>query len=593
MVITSSSLSVLHLAPLSALLIGPLPRPSTRSFHNINLFPSFMAGGIIQLVAYGAEDIYLTANSQITFFKIVYRRHTNFSTQVFERTFLGESKFGKTCNTKIYRLGDLATTMFLRFTIPSTTPNPGAKFAWVRRIGLAILKSVRIDIGGQTIDKQYNEWINVWIELSRNGNHELGYLKTVGDVPQLTEYNDKPKPEYTVFIPILFWFNKYPGLALPLVALQYHDVIVYVEFNKIDNLIIHSTNYDRTLLAPLGISNLGLLVEYVYLELAEREKFTNYAHEYLIEQTQTNGETIIDMSKKRIQLNFNHPIKELIWMVKNGNYISNKQFLTYSTNDWPTAINNAGLTLLHASYQLLKGPTYIIDPDGNKIISNEAIQPTTNLSLYTRVQPQTVQVIGLITVINNSPDSSLWFNPKSLLTPTYSLTEKLSAVITVGVNNEIVVSDFKCFLDDYDISIPIEDMIDTRVFENDVIVNQYFNFGLLITSKVNPIEYALLEYNDQERIEKRDGKFFGTLQPYIYHNNTPSEGVNLYSFAEYPAQIQPSGTSNLSRVERVIFTNWVKNELGIINKNTKILIFALNYNILRVMNGLAGLAYPD
>lgn len=574
-----------------------------------------MAGGIIQLLAYGAEDVYFTNNPQITFFKIVYRRHTNFSSQVFENNLLGNPRFGKTCNTKIYRLGDLINTMFLRVTVSSTTPNEGAKFAWVKGLGLAMLNNVRIEIGGQIIDRQYGEWINIWLQLARSGNQERALFNTLGNVPQLTNYNSQTKPEYTMMIPLLFWFVKYPGLSLPMISLQYHEVYIYVDFNPINNLVCYSTNYDIQLLESIRIIDASLLIEYFYLELSEREKFATYAQEYLIEQVQYFGDEPYGTNhKKRTQLYFNHPIKELFFAVRNGNYHSSKRFLGYTDSDnWKPILNKVASDLLNSSIQLLTGPAYefnqqgVIETDdqGNRITLTGGVAPASNAELYTMVPPYsptpTVIPDTQITVINNSKTMSFWINTHSLQIGTYKLMSKIGANIDIDINNNLTITNLVSYLTERDISIPISDMEDTRLYEDDVIVNQFNNFGLLISGKYNPLEFSKLEYNDQDRIEKRNGKFFGTLQPYLYHGNTPSDGINLYSFAEYPEQIQPSGVSNLSRVEKVILTNWMYDttwrpglpELNIINPNNRIIIFCLGYNILRIMTGLAALVYPD
>jgi hypothetical protein len=132
-----------------------------------------MTGGILQLCVYGAQDIYLTANPQITFFKIVYRKHTNFSIETFERTFNDKPDFGKIGRVKIYRLGDLMTKMYLKVTIGQVVPNDGAKFAWIRRLGHAILDSIAIEIGGVCIDEQCGTWLDIWYELARKGFHEV------------------------------------------------------------------------------------------------------------------------------------------------------------------------------------------------------------------------------------------------------------------------------------------------------------------------------------------------------------------------------------------------------------------------------------
>ena len=203
-----------------------------------------MAGGTIQLLVYGAQDMYLTADPQITFFKIVYRRHTNFSIETFEATITEKPNFGKIGKVKIFRLGDLITKMYIKIVLNKVVPNEGGKFAYVRRLGHAVLRSVEIEIGGYGIDKQYGEWLDLWYELTRNSGKERGYLNMIGDNPMLTTYNNKSKPEYVLYIPLKFWFNRFNGLALPLIAIQYQDVYIKLAFNEKEEVIVRNSAFN-------------------------------------------------------------------------------------------------------------------------------------------------------------------------------------------------------------------------------------------------------------------------------------------------------------------------------------------------------------
>ena len=187
-----------------------------------------MGGGLMQLVAYGAQDVYLTGQPQITFFKVVYRRHTNFSVEPIQQTFQGAAEFGRTVTCNINRNGDLITNMYLVATVKS-----GARSGWgyVSRLGHAMIESCKIEVGGSKIDEQYGDWLNVWYELTRESNHDRGYAQMIGDVDTLKSIGHTNAPEYTMYVPLQFWFNRNNGLALPLIALQYHDVRLEFEFN--------------------------------------------------------------------------------------------------------------------------------------------------------------------------------------------------------------------------------------------------------------------------------------------------------------------------------------------------------------------------
>ena len=245
-----------------------------------------MGGGLMQLVAYGAQDIYLSGNPQITFFKVVYRRHTNFSMESIAQTFNGSTSFGKKVTCTISRNGDLINRMYVQATIGHTG---GTLADWV---GHKLIKSVEIEIGGQRIDKHYGEWLHIWNELSQTAGHYKGYQKMVE--------GEK------VYVPLQFWFCRNPGLALPLIALQYHEVKINIEFGSIADCFTDN---------PAATLDATLYVDYVYLDTDERRRFAQVSHEYLIEQLQFTGDETLTTSTK---LNFNHPVKELVWVTKAG-----------------------------------------------------------------------------------------------------------------------------------------------------------------------------------------------------------------------------------------------------------------------------------
>lgn len=192
-----------------------------------------MGGGLMQLVAYGAQDVYLTGNPQITFFKVVYRRHTNFSMETVEHTLNGNPDFGRQSHVTILRNGDLATRIYLkirlnsvRLDLSNSTSDERLSVAWVRRLGHSLLRHVEVEIGGSRIDKQYGTWLDIWYELTHEDNQDRGYREMIGDVDELTRLHPVSAtsteviPEYTLYVPMQFWFNRNTGLALPLIALK-------------------------------------------------------------------------------------------------------------------------------------------------------------------------------------------------------------------------------------------------------------------------------------------------------------------------------------------------------------------------------------
>ena len=254
-----------------------------------------MGGGLMQLVAYGAQDIYLTGNPQITFFKVVYRRHTNFAMESIEQTFNGEVALGRRVTATISRNGDLIKDMWLECEFGDVTNA-------VYGLGNALVKQAEIEIGGQLIDRQYGTWMNIWTELSTPQGKRAGYDAMVGNVPVTTT---PTAPKLNQDVPLQFWFNRNPGLALPLIALQYHEVKL--------NLDLEATGTNG-LGNTVTLSSCKLYVDYIYLDTDERRRFAQVSHEYLIEQVQFTGDETLTGGTKRVDLSFNHPVKELIWV---------------------------------------------------------------------------------------------------------------------------------------------------------------------------------------------------------------------------------------------------------------------------------------
>ena len=283
----------------------------------------------MQLVAYGAQDIYLTGNPQITFFKVVYRRHTNFSMEAIEQTFNGTVDFGNTVSATISRNGDLVSRLYLEVSPNQFVTNIGGTKFITPYAGNSVVKEVEIEIGGQKIDRQYGHWLNVWSELTEpNPSGKIGAIAGAGGTEpsadstlfQRLSYNHKGvtlengsaaddalnDAPSKAFIPLQFWFCRNPGLALPLIALQYHEVKVKVDFETAARIFEAGATLTAT-----SLSNTKLWADYIYLDTDERRRFAQVSHEYLIEQLQYQNYS--DSSNNSKELNFNHPIKELIF----------------------------------------------------------------------------------------------------------------------------------------------------------------------------------------------------------------------------------------------------------------------------------------
>jgi len=426
----------------------------------------------MQLVAYGAQDIYLTGNPQITFFKAIYRRHTNFSMEAISQSFNGTSALGNKVSATISRNGDLIHKMYIQTDITVKVGNtagggggppvvPPNMTVGLPNIGHRLIKEVEIEIGGQRIDKHYSEWLNIWSELTVSKNKANGY-NLMTDIPDYGTTIGATKTR-TLYIPLQFWFCNNPSLALPLIALQYHEVKIIMVFESSDNMTYTSSTlathqsggvkivdgFEVETQPTVSISNTSLWVDYMYLDTDERRRFAQVSHEYLIEQLQftkfSNAIGSANGTNNKFDLVYNHPVKELIWVCHNS-------------------------------------------------------------------------------------DETVW--------------------------------------------------------------NTW--------SSVNECN---LQLNGHDRMESRDGKYFSLVQPYQHHTNIPAtEGsphnINVYSFSLKPEDHQPSGTCNMSRIDNASLNVSVTNALrdgaaGTGSTSSHVYIYAVNYNVLRIMGGMGGLAYSN
>ena len=434
-----------------------------------------MGGGLMQLVAYGAQDIYLTGNPQITFFKVVYRRHTNFSIESIEQTFDGNFDFGKKVVCTISRNGDLVHNMYLQVKVPALLQST-QKQQWTNGLGNAMIKTVSIEIGGQEIDKHYGEWLDIWGELNVDKEHRDTYNEMVAH----SEDHAAPNAEHprTLYIPLRFWFNRNPGLALPLIALQYHEVKVSLELENLKDLVKPATTQISTdsgvkngTGAAASVVSGSLYVDYIYLDTDERRRFAQVSHEYLIEQVQHTGTESLSagISNNNINLNFNHPVKSLHWVIQDNKYLS--------------GTNKATIT----------------DSSGNNTID-----------------------YGKNTAAG----------------------QKLVYQVVTGTDNR-----------------------------NDT------------------FETAKLMLNGHDRFSPRDSDYFRLVQNYQHMDVCPTKTIYSYSFGLKPCEHQPSGTCNMSRIDNaslnLTFTDNQKANDRVVK------IYGVNYNVLRIMSGMGGLAYSN
>jgi hypothetical protein len=444
-----------------------------------------MGGGLLQLVAYGAQDVYLTGNPQITFFKVVYRRHTNFAMEAIQQTYSGTANFGNSITCQISRNGDLIHRTYIQLGVPELT---NAADFYVNYLGLRILKDVSIEIGGQPIDKHYSDWLYIWNELSLPRGKRTAWEFMVGADQDIT------KKGANLYVPLEFWFCRNIGLSLPLIALQYHEVKVKITFEDVNNFV-YILNGANTESSPrsFNLSSVAIWVDYIFLDTDERRKFAQLSHEYLIEQVQYFTESLSANSQQNYRINFNHPCKELVWVGK---------FNTNNTrNHWYN---------------------YTVKSDGS-FLNGSQFPGNSAYTAQTYSSNQFAFSVG-------APDDS------TFLTKAVFNTEP-------GFHN----------------------------------------------NAVNPFSKCLLRLNGNDRFAERDGSYFNFVQPYQHHTNIPANcGINVYSFALKPEEHQPSGTLNMSRIDSAILqlTNTAQS-------SGQVQIYATNYNVLRILSGMGGLAYSN
>jgi hypothetical protein len=519
-----------------------------------------MGGGLMQLVSYGAQDVYISGNPQITFWKILYKRHTNFAMEAIEVTFNGQADFNKRVTAVINRNADLMYKSYVQVVLPqvtcstSGTASTPAAFRWVNYIGHRLIKQVEVEIGGQRIDRQYGDWMQIWTQLATEagsvaaldsliGNtHDLTLLKKGNGIALdqtcgSTEVTQSclaraGTPAKTLYIPLQFWFCRNPGVAIPLIALQYHEVRINVDFETWENCTYAEST---TLGVPsrpnaLSLAAASIYIDYVYLDTEERRRFAQQSHEYLIEQVQYTGAESITSSSNKIQLNFNHPVKELLWVVQRDSFVD-------------------------CSY-----PTWLASVGGQQPFNYSDDFSTDGI------------IMSLLSAGGGNPTGSATLG----LGPNASYATSTSTNFAAGVSNTGTTGQ--------------DDQFDSGV--NYLLAKVILQSGVRCEGK-NPVEVCKLQLNGQDRFTEREGSYFDRLQPYQHHSRTPSTGINVYSFALRPEEHQPSGTCNFSRIDKATLQLTVSLNTVLGSNTAQVRVYALNYNVLRVMSGMGGLAYSN
>jgi len=537
-----------------------------------------MPGGLVQLVAYGAQDIYLSGNPQITFFKVVYRRHTNFSMESIEQTFNGIADFGRRVTCTVSRNGDLIHRVYLQVTLPSVEATTSSQyFRWVNYIGHVLVKSVEVEIGGQRIDKHYGDWLTIWNELTIAPGLKNGYDNMVGNTIALTGTGLQRADATTLYVPFQFWFCRNPGLSLPLIALQYHEVKFNLEFRPKNECYVSTSVQTACGASASGLDAFcvpsleyaALFIDYIYLDTDERRRFAQTSHEYLIDQLQFTGDESTVNTSVKVKLNFNHPCKELIWVVQRDDVVK------LGFNQW----NNYTDDFDADSGWGLNG-----SPDPSQLVFTN-VEGDTDIFPFVGVGGVDADYAKYLTAANGlrASDSGLdASDPAGLaiggsnaalggLLSTNGQARPYNAPAGPGPNaSNLAPTDFSALTTAADFA-------------------DHAGLGPLNAGR-NPVVRAKLQLNGHDRFQERLGSYFNLVQPYQHHTNVPVTGINVYSFALKPEEHQPSGTCNMSRIDNATLQLQLTPKAAL---GSKIRVYATNYNVLRIMSGMGGLAYSN
>jgi hypothetical protein len=364
-------------------------------------------------------------------------------------------------------------------------------------------------------------------------------------------------PETTLYVPLQFWYCRNPGLALPLIALQYHEVKINLDIRPIDECLWAvgdmkcdsgasarvTAAYNQSLVAA------SLYVDYVFLDTDERRRMAQNPHEYLIEQLQFTGDESVGSSSNKIKLNFNHPCKELVFVVQPDANVDYCSSLTCKT----TLYNALGAQPFNYTDGVDALPNSIMAFGGRENIVNDFVNGS---GLFN--DP------GAVDVSTTSGSGAPYQWSGGVGTETYDAF----AVSGTGTNGLSGVSDAGTF-------VMAESSLDMHCWGQ------------------NPVVTAKLQLNGQDRFSEREGTYFDLVQPYQHHTRNPDTGINVYSFALRPEEHQPSGSCNFSRIDNATLQLVLSNATVSGTSTAKVRVYATNYNVLRVMSGMGGLAYSN
>lgn len=517
-----------------------------------------MPGAVVQIVARGSQNGFLDVKPEITHFKFMHKRHTIFATESMENVSSGTADFGRKAVFNIQRNADLITKMYVRMVLPAL----GANQAWCTKIGNCAIKTAVFNVGGTESEKQTGDYLNMLYELYRDNAHDSTFAKMIGDVPELT-VPGFGTPQYILYVPLMFTNCRWDGNAFPLVASQYHDARVEIEFQELSKLVCGS----NAAAASASMVSCSLFVDYVYLGQAERKMFASATHEYLIQQVQHSGTESLNSTNSKIRIDFNHPNIATILNVKQNKYTNGSKFLGYHPYD-SNALREMATKRAALAWGTWNETTGFFETDVSSALGS-AIDA------------------ALVTVVDQSANldiDNLHITGEML--PLDLVSTPVSSLDTTGLTRTT-------------------DSDNAGSAVNDIVVRQWDNYGVFLDKSVCPVREMYLTFNNNERLSKRDTNYFGPVQAWQCFKSAPADGVLSYSYALRAWDIQPNGHINMSRIDnatihldmittaRVVRDGaWTDVPVSV-SSDATVDIYGPNWNVSRIMGGMYGLGFAN
>ena len=507
-----------------------------------------MPGGYIQLAAYGSQDYYLTSNPQISFFKTVYRRYTNFSMDFYrvnpENNLTLSDKNTTTYKFKIDRNADLISNIFFVFLIPDIYSSENTEFKWIPNLGFNIIESVSFFIGGSKIDEQYGEWMYIWSEMTMVESKKKNFYEMVGNTwdlynPKRDSGNGNVYPNKTVNdfipsifgrkirVPLYFWFSTNPSLAVPLVALQYHPVEISIILRKINDLF---TIIDREVGSTTAAKRIKTNPN-INSEVYDRRYGI---HNFIKDPTfvdSINGERVLKSFPIDPYLDINYI------------YLSMDEMKRFAQTEHK----------------------YLINQVKKSSFKEQIGSITLDLLIH---HPTTLLVV--IVKRSDMEDFNKWNNFTNWI-------DRFTAPYKPGFFNEY---------------------FDNNLSNSNELSEVANESNIDIRKNKDCIKSISLKLNGVERFAAQEGDFFNKCQSFLFCKGQPPDGVYPYSFSLDPFKYQPSGSCNMSRFSSIQLEMETQNvpidpATGEYKYKFDINVYSMNYNILRIISGQGNVEFSN